>query len=198
MNNGMEWSITMIKPYQMAFLNIIPDMIPDEGDGAWEWIENYGWRCATTHSGGHTIHCTRDGDRSLYEYLRSKDLVISYNWLFDSLILSSVGDPRNLGRFSMMHAIEDSLGYRISLQNISNSNGHYGTRNGLPKFLRSNPTIEECKGYNINKIESMQFVLDRALNKGWLNYYQPGEERGIKKLDTRHWEHLINGSRMSF
>lgn len=183
-----------------CYLNLLPDQCPPSGSEEWRWIENWGFRCASVYAPKEAVwhHWTEDQAKDLYKYLRGFDLIISYNWEFDSKILSVAGKMDILPAFSMMHVVQDLIGYRLRLQNLSNSNGLYGTRNGLPKFLDSDPDKAQCESYNQNKIRSLNFLMDLALKQSYLNYWPCGETRSLKKMSTNNWRQSMDRSRIKF
>lgn len=184
----------------MAYINVLPDWIPESGSSAWEDISQFGLHHATTFDPDtEKWHHWNDSRGScLVGYLRSRDLVISYNATFDLEVLSAYGDTDYLGSFSIMNQVQDQLGFRLKLQNLANANNFDGTRQDLVNFLNGFPDMETRIGYNKNKIRSMEQILNKAVTDGYLHYWNVGEDRGLKRLNTTDWIDLLISQRVRF
>ena len=172
------------------YLNIIPDAIPESGSKDWDNLDQWGWQVVTTYNPKSDVYLdwTEDKSEELHHYLGSADIIISYNWDgFDSKILSMYGSVKHLSAFSFMHQVMELTGIRLKLQNLANHNGFYGIRKDLAKFLNEMPTLNQCRAFNRNKINSLNFLIDKAINDGYLNYYSVGDERKLSKINTTTW-----------
>ena len=184
-----------------VYLNIIPDALPPSGSSKWEDIENWGFKLTTTYnpkSDEWRLWREFQAD-GLYAYLRSFDVIVSYNWFsFDQKILSIGGNSKLLPAFSVMDHVKDKIGKRIKLQNLSNQNGCNGTKLDLGEFLRSKPKMSDCIGYNVNKIKSLNHVMTTAIETGELKYWGVGEDRSQQSFNTADWGQLFSHARVRF
>ena len=97
-----------------------------------------------------------------------------------------------------MDRIQEDIGVRLRLQNVGRANGLEAIRIGIPDFLRANPDRDQRIGYNVNKINVMNALVQRAISNGTLWYYGVGEDRSPRRFNTMRWKDILNGSRMTF
>ena len=185
----------------ITYLNILPDQIPPTS-GSWDDLSEWGISVATTYNVARNewIHWSEEAaEQCLISHLRAQDLVVTYNYNgFDKMILSAFGKVDRIPAFSLMDRIQEDVGVRLRLQNVGRANGLEAIRIGIPDFLRANPDRDQRIGYNVNKINVMNALVQRAIMNGTLWYYGTGEDRSPRRFNTMKWKDILNGSRMTF
>ena len=187
----------------VTYLNVIPDVIPPFDNGNWTDMEQWGASVVTTWNPQEDqyIHWTNESlQHCLLDYLKSRDLVIGYNYSdFDERILSGYGEVDQIPSFSLMDQVQRDLGYRIKLQNLGLCNKIPQTTSlSLIGLLKTNPDFDKKIAYNVNKIYTMNRVIERAVEKETLWHYKTGEDRYARRFSTSHWKTILNGKTRRF
>ena len=180
-----------------VILNVMPDYYPDATDTNWSHIKEFGVTMVSTYDcrTKETTHWTGEAlEHCLIDYLKSKDLIISFNWsAFDSIILSAYGDVSEIPAFCLMSQVQKDVGKRLKLQNLGNANGIDSTRQGLVQFLSQKPDMGCNPWLHLNKINTIVRLMKRAIDKQTLWHYQASaDDRSPRRFVTSHWAKLIN------
>ena len=187
----------------VTYINIVPDITPPHANGQWQNMSQWGISVATTYDPNteETIHWSGETlENNLIDYLKSRDLVIGFNWrFFDKDLLSGYGNVDGIPSFSLMDQVESDLNVRLSLQNLGNSNGINSTKVNLINLLKNRPDTESIQEYNMNKINTMVKLIKRAVDKQTLFHFQTGDtDRSPRRFVTSHWSKLINNATQRF